>query len=386
MESFKQLNSTFWPPHGPASTGFGVPKPRRHRFLSHSLRGVLNDSSGISDQLHQIVVKSLTNTCSTHKLIARERCNIMQDPSGFDWPSALGLGMLGGSGDSGDHWWPLVTTGDHWWFWILFWFVFGSTQVTHCDEGWFQLRPVDWTRESASALKNKTRPVATGRHGGGSKKYKRRLLRSKDVFWYVRILLDISQICFVWIDSCLMASLQFTSIHHVPRTATPSRNGNLTAKADKNRSPKELRSLIAKWVLATPKTLCASGRWWQWLANSLGSNATKSLHDLHVSRWFWEIPIQCSPLYTLGILNNPKDCSRLRLKTLHLPHFIWHKVKGVACSRQCYLAQGRWPQRPWSQLCSNTDSCVSNKHGCIILWYNISIYIYIIYIYIDTFW
>ena len=123
--------------------------------------------------------------------------------------------------------------------------------------------------------------------------------------------------------------------------------------------------------------------WWQWLANSLGSNATKSLHDLHVSRWFWEIPIQCSPLYTLGILNNPKDCSRLRLKTLHLPHFIWHKVKGVACSRQCYLAQGRWPQRPWSQLCSNTDSCVSNKHGCIILWYNISIYWYIyIYIYI----
>ena len=123
--------------------------------------------------------------------------------------------------------------------------------------------------------------------------------------------------------------------------------------------------------------------WWQWLANSLGSNATKSLHDLHVSRWFWENPIQCSPLYTLGILNNPKDCSRLRLKTLHLPHFIWHKVKGVACSRQCYLAQGRWPQRPWSQLCSNTDSCVSNKHGCIILWYNISIYwyIYIIYIY-----
>ena len=44
----------------------------------------------------------------SHKLIARERCNIMQDPSGSDWPSALGLGMLGGSGDSGDHWWPLV--------------------------------------------------------------------------------------------------------------------------------------------------------------------------------------------------------------------------------------------------------------------------------------
>lgn len=229
MESFKQLNSTFGPPHGPAITGFGVPKPRRHRFLSHSLRGVLNDSSGISDQLHQIVVKSLTNTCSTHKLIARERCNIMQDPSGSDWPSALGLGMLGGSGDSGDS--------------DLFGFVFGSTQVTHCDEGWFQLRPVDWTRESASALKNETRPVATGRHGGGSKKYKIRLLGSKDVFWYVRILLDISQICFVltivsWLHC---TSHQFTMFPGLPLPAKTA-----TAKAAKNRSPKELRSLIAK--------------------------------------------------------------------------------------------------------------------------------------------
>ena len=219
MESFKQLNSTFWPPHGPASTGFGVPKPRRHRFLSHSLRGVLNDSSGISDQLHQIVVKSLTNTCSTHKLIARERCNIMQDPSGFDWPSALGLGMLGGSGDSGDHWWPLVTTGDSEFCFDLFLARLRWLTVTRADSSY-----VLWT-ERGRALrpwKTKRDRLQLGGMEGGRRNTKDGCFEAKtffDMFGYCLIFLKyvLSELTVVSWLHC--NSHQFTMFPGLPLPA-----------------------------------------------------------------------------------------------------------------------------------------------------------------------
>ena len=67
----------------------------------------------------------------------------------------------------------------------------------------------------------------------------RRFLICSDIAWYFS-----NMFC---LDNCLMASLQVTSIHHVPRTATPSQNGNSKSQgSNKNRSPKELRSLIAK--------------------------------------------------------------------------------------------------------------------------------------------
>ena len=280
--------STFWPPHGPASTGFGVPEPRRHRFISHSLRGVLNNSIGISDQLQslincgQIVDKYMFHSQARTRMV---QCLYIYMYIYIDihiyiytyiyiyiymyiyiyiyilingaikWPSGLGFG---GSGDSS-------------WLARLRWLT-----VTMADSSYAL-----WTERGirgASALKIETRPVATGRQGGGGwKKYKRRLLRSKDLFWYVRTLLDISHMCFVltvvsWLhcnspcsQNChSQPKRQSMAIYQQKRIRTgPPRNWDRW-------SPSECSQL--------QKTLCASGSRWQEFCCLLISNATKSLH------------------------------------------------------------------------------------------------------------